>query len=92
MQIFQFLIIPQYVVAGVLVPLHGLPACLDTLAWAMPLRYAVGLMRASFYAGTPGYGQVLVGSPLLDAVVMGGLFVVLLTVGVFVFDYRERTR
>jgi ABC-2 type transport system permease protein len=92
MQVFQFLIIPQYVVAGVLVPLHGLPAYLDDLAWAMPLRYAVGLMRATFYAGTPGYRQVLVGGPVLDAAVMAGLFVVLLTVGVLVFDHRERTR
>jgi len=92
MQIFQFLIIPQYIVAGVLVPLHGLPVYLDVLAWAMPLRYAVGLMRAAYYAGTAGYHQVLVGGPVLDAAVMAGLFAVLLGVGVLVFDHRERTR
>lgn len=92
MQIFQFLIIPQYVLGGVLVPLHGLPTYLDALAWAMPLRYAVELNRAAFYAGTPGYGQVVTGGPLLDVAVIGGLFVVLLIVGALVFDYRERTR
>lgn len=92
MQVFQFLIIPQYVLAGVLVPLHALPAYLDAVAWAMPLRYAVELMRAAFYTGTPGYPQAVSGSPLLDVTVMGGLFAILMITGAFVFDYRERTR
>ncbi|MGH3533326.1 MAG: ABC transporter permease [Pseudonocardiaceae bacterium] len=92
MEIFQFLIIPQYVLGGVLVPMHGLPPYLDALAWAMPLRYAVELNRAAFYVGTPGYSQVVTGGPLLDVAVIGGLFVVLLTAGALVFDYRERTR
>ena len=53
MQIFQFLIIPQYVLGGVLVPLHSLPRYLDVLARAMPLQYAVDLNRAAFYLGRP---------------------------------------
>jgi ABC-2 type transport system permease protein len=92
MQIFQFLIIPQYVLGGVLVPLHGLPGYLNVLSWALPLRYCVGLSRAAFYAGTPGYHQVLSGSPVLDAAVMAGLFAVLLPVGAALFGYRERSR
>lgn len=92
MQVFQFLIVPQYVLAGVLVPLHALPSYLDGIAWAMPLRYAVELMRAAFYAGTPGYAQVVSGGPLLDATVVGGLFAVLMVVGAVVFDRRERMR
>ena len=51
MQIFQFLIIPQYVLAGVLVPLRGQSAVIDAVGWVMPLRYAVELSRAAFYAG-----------------------------------------
>ncbi len=92
MQIFQFLIIPQYVLGGVLVPLRGLPRLLDVLAHLMPLRYAVDLNRAAFYAGTPGYRQVVTTSPVLAAIIIGGLFVLLLGIGVTVFDYRERTR
>src|SRR5712692_8779869 len=75
MQIFQFLIIPQ-----------------DVLAHAMPMRYVVELTRAAFYAGTPGYRQVVSGSPLLDAAVTGALFVILMITGAAVFGYRERTR
>ncbi len=55
MQIFQFLIIPQYVLGGVLVPLRGTAFYLDVAAHLMPMRYVVELTRAAFYAGTPGY-------------------------------------
>ena len=92
MQIFQFLIIPQYVLGGVLVPLRGVPSYLNVLAHAMPMRYVVDLTRAAFYAGTPGYRQVVSGSPLLDVAVIAILFPVLLAVGAVVFGYRERTR
>ncbi|WP_163513384.1 ABC transporter permease [Fodinicola acaciae] len=92
MQVFQFLIIPQYVVAGVIVPLHGLPPYLDFLAWAMPLRYAVGLTREQFYAGSSRYAEVVVAGPVIDAVVVGGLFAVLLLAGTIAFTYRESHR
>jgi ABC-2 type transport system permease protein len=92
MQIFQFLIIPQYVLGGVLVPLQGQPAYLDAVGWAMPLRYAVELTRAAFYAGTPGYARVVTAGPVLDVVVIAGLSAVFMITGALVFDYRERTR
>jgi len=92
MQIFQFLIIPQYVLGGVLVPLSGTSHYLDVLAHLMPMWYVVELTRAAFYAGTPGYRQVVSGSPLLDAAVTAALFVVFMIAGAAVFGYRERTR
>ncbi len=92
MQIFQFLIIPQYVLGGVLVPLHGQSALVDAVGWVMPLRYAVELSRAAFYAGTPGYAQVVTAGPVLDGLAVAGLTAVFMTAGALVFDYRERTR
>lgn len=92
MSVFQFLIIPQYVLTGVVAPLHGLPRYLDVLAWAMPLRYAVELTRSAFYAGRSGYSEVIVAGPSVDIPVVAGLFVVLLILGAALFDYRERTR
>jgi ABC-2 type transport system permease protein len=91
-QIFQFLIIPQYVLGGVLVPLHGLHGYLDVVAWAMPLRYAVDLTRSGFYAGSPGYRQVVSAGPAIDIAVISSLFVVMVGVGAWLFDYRERAR
>ena len=92
MQVFQFLIIPQYVLGGVLVPVHGLPLYLEVLSWAMPMRYGVELTRAGFYAGSSGYHQVVAGSVLLDVIVIVVLFAALTVTGAAVFDHRERTR
>ncbi len=92
MQIFQFLIIPQYVLGGVLVPLAGLPPFLSFLAHIMPMQYVVDLNRAAFYTGLPGYHQVVTTGPLVDAIVIAVLTVVLLMAGAAIFDYRERTR
>jgi ABC-2 type transport system permease protein len=92
MQIFQFLIIPQYVLGGVLVPLAGAPRVLGALAWLMPMRYCVDLTRAVFYAGTAGYARVVSGGAALDLAVIAGLAVLLLSAGGFLFSYRERVR
>jgi ABC-2 type transport system permease protein len=92
MQIFQFLIIPQYVLGGVLVPLAGAPRLLGTLAWLMPMRYCVDLTRATFYAGTAGYAKVVTGGPVLDLAVITVLTVALLSAGAALFSYRERVR
>jgi ABC-2 type transport system permease protein len=92
MQIFQFLIIPQYVLGGVLVPLAGAPRLLGALAWLMPMRYCVDLTRAAFYAGSAGYAKVVIGGPVLDVLVIAALTAVLLSVGAALFSYRERVR
>jgi ABC-2 type transport system permease protein len=90
MDVFQFLIIPQYLLGGVLVPLHGVPGYIDVIAGVMPLRYAVDLVRGVFFRGTPGYQQVVSTSPVVDAVVIAGVFAVTMTAGALIFDYRER--
>jgi ABC-2 type transport system permease protein len=92
MDVFQFLIIPQYVLAGVLVPLRGTAPWLRDVSLAMPLRYAVDLTRTAYYTGTAGYRQAVVGSPLADAVVTAGLAALFLVAGAALFGYRERTR
>ncbi len=91
-QVFQFLIIPQYVLGGVLVPLHGVSPLLSAISRLMPLRYPVGLARAAFYAGRPGYAVAVTGSAAVDAAVSGGLFLLFLVAGVALFSYRERNR
>ncbi|MGH7778159.1 MAG: ABC transporter permease [Candidatus Dormibacterales bacterium] len=92
LQIMPFVILPQYFLAGVVVPLRGLPAYLDGLGWAMPMRYPVNLTRAAFYLGRPGYRGAVAENPLLDVAVLVVLFVLCLLLGALVFEYRERTR
>ena len=92
MQIFQFLIIPQYVLGGVLVPLTHAPRLLADIAWLMPMRYGVELVRAVFYAGTPGYGRVVTVGAGADLIVIAVLTAALLITGAWLFSYREQVR
>jgi ABC-2 type transport system permease protein len=91
LQFMPFVILPQYFLAGVVAPLRGLPAYLDALGWAMPMRYPVDLTRAAFYVGHPGFGTAVAESPLLDATVLTALFVLLLLFGALLFEHRERS-
>jgi ABC-2 type transport system permease protein len=92
MQIFQFLIIPQYVLGGVLVPLTTAPRLLADIAWLMPMRYCVELARATFYSGLPGYHRVVAVSAGVDLAVIAVLTGTLLAAGCALFSYRERVR
>lgn len=92
MEVFQFLIVPQYVLSGVVVPLHGVAGWLDALGWAMPMRYGVELARAAFYAGAPGYREVVSLGPGGDLAVMASLFVLCVAGGGWLWEQRERTR
>lgn len=92
MQVFQFLIVPQYVLGGVVVPLHGVASWLDALGWAMPLRYGVELTRAAFYAGGPDYREVVTLGPGADVAVMAALFVACLAGGGWLWERREHRR
>jgi ABC-2 type transport system permease protein len=92
MQVFQFLIIPQYVLAGVLVPLRGAATWLQAVSLLMPLRYAVDLTRAAYYAGAPDYRKAVIGDPAVDAAVTVILTVAFLIGGGLLFSYREAHR
>jgi ABC-2 type transport system permease protein len=88
--VFNFLILPQFALSGVLAPLHGVSPVLDAFSHAMPLRYAADLLRTMFYAGTPGYAAAVSGNPLVDALVVCGLTAAFLAVGTAAFTHAER--
>jgi hypothetical protein len=58
----------------------------------MPMRYAVDFTRAGFYAGSPGYSEVVSLGPRGDVAVMALLFVVFLLGGGWLWERRERRR
>jgi ABC-2 type transport system permease protein len=91
-QVFPFLILPQYFLAGVFNPLQGLPWYLDLLSHLAPLRYAVDLVRGVFYAGTPDYDYVVLDPVAYNVVIGGALFGIFLVVGTVLFVRRERNR
>ena len=52
-QIFPFVMLPQFFLAGVFNPIENLPWFLDILSRLAPMRYAIDLVRDVYYAGHP---------------------------------------
>ena len=91
-QIFQFLILPQFFLAGVFNPIGLLPWYLEILSRISPLRYVVDLIRGVAYAGHPEYGKVVLLDPMTNLVVMAAMFGVFIVVGTALFVRRETNR
>ena len=91
-QVFPFIMLPQYFLAGVFTPINNLPPVLDFLSHLAPMRYAVDLTRAAFYKGSPEYEMVVLDPPLFNLIIITLLFIVFLIVGTFLFVRKERNR
>jgi ABC-2 type transport system permease protein len=89
-QIFPFVFLPQYFLAGLFNPIGHLPLPLDILSKISPMRYAVDLTRDAYYSTT---GERV---PLFDAstnlTIIAAMFVVFMVVGTFLFVRAERNR
>lgn len=90
--IMPFIVTPQILLSGVFLPISNLPWYLDLLAKITPMRYAVDLVRGTFYLGRPEYSQVVLLSPLLNLLIIGVLFVLFLSLGTTFFVRSERNR
>jgi ABC-2 type transport system permease protein len=91
-QVFTFVMLPQYFLAGIFNPINVLPPWLEILSRISPMRYAVDLTRAAFYAGRPEAQRVVLDSPLIDLAVIAAMFSVFLVIGTALFVRRERNR
>jgi ABC-2 type transport system permease protein len=91
-QIFPFIMLPQYFLAGVFSPIQILPWYLDFLSRISPMRYAVDLTRGIFYAGHPDYPEVVLEEPMINLTIMLGLFLIFMLVGTWLFVRSERNR
>jgi len=91
-QVFPFLMLPQYFLAGVFTPIHTLPPVLDFLSKISPMRYAVDLLRGVFYADSPDYLEVVLLSPAINFVIITMLFLIFLVSGTWLFVRNERNR
>lgn len=91
-QVFPFIMLPQFFLAGVFTPIHNLPWYLNILSIISPMRYAVDLTRGVYYLGLPEYNQVVLASPLFNLAVITGLFGLFLVIGTAIFVRKERNR
>lgn len=56
------------------------------------MRYAIDMARSIFYLGTPEYSKVVLEDPTYNIAVIGGLFLLFMAVGTFLFTRGERNR
>lgn len=91
-QIFPFILLPQFFLAGVFNPITQLPWYLDLLSKLSPMRYPIDLARGLYYAGDPAYPHVVALDPLSNAAIIAGSFAVFMVVGTFLFVRSERNR
>jgi ABC-2 type transport system permease protein len=88
-QIFPFVMLPQFFLAGIFNPIQNLPLPLDILSRLAPMRYAVDLLRDAFYGSS---SDVVLASATTNLLIIGALFVVFMVVGTFLFVRAERNR
>jgi ABC-2 type transport system permease protein len=91
-QLFPFIFLPQFFLAGVFNPIKVLPWYLEIPSYLSPLRYAVDVARGVFYAGDADRDEVVLQPVAFNAALMAGLFVVFLVLGTALFVRAERNR
>jgi len=88
-QIFPFVLLPQFFLAGIFNPIQNLPLPLDILSHLAPMRYAVDLLRDGYYGSA---SRIVLSDATTNLAIIGGLFVVFMVVGTFLFVRAERNR
>jgi ABC-2 type transport system permease protein len=91
-QIFPFVMLPQFFLAGVFNPLQHLPWYLDLLSRVAPMRYAVDLLRNVYYGFQPAGMPVEAASAATNLAIIGVSFAVFIVIGTTFFVRSERNR
>src|SRR5438128_4812235 len=91
-QIFPFVLLPQFFLAGIFNPIQNLPLPLDILSHLAPMRYAVDLLRDAYYGGLPSSQQVQLFDATTNLAIIAAMFVAFMIVGTFLFVRAERNR
>ncbi len=91
-QIFPFVLLPQFFLAGVFNPIHDLPLPLAVLSALSPLRYAVELTRNVVYGLQPGVPAPDMNPLPINLAVIAVSFVAFLVAGTVLFTRAERNR
>jgi ABC-2 type transport system permease protein len=91
-QVFPYIMLPQFFLAGVFNPIKALPGYLDVLSRLSPMRYAVDLTRNLFYARRSDYASAILQGPAYNMTLMSVAFLIFLFIGTFLFVRKERNR
>ncbi len=91
-QIFPFVMLPQFFLAGIFNPIDNLPLPLDILSRLAPMRYAVDLLRGVYYSIHPESVEVALAPISTNLLVIGGMFAVFIVAGTAMFVRAEQNR
>jgi len=91
-QIFNFVFLPQYFLAGLISPINILPWYLEVLSLLSPMRYVIDLTRGVVFSGSPDYSRLVLASPATNVTVLALMFVVFMVAGTTLFVRRETNR
>jgi ABC-2 type transport system permease protein len=91
-QIFPFIMLPQFFLAGVFTPLDNLSGPLEVLSRLAPMRYAVDLVRGAYYGVEPDRVPVALEPVTTNLTIIGGLFALFIVVGTALFVRSEQNR
>jgi ABC-2 type transport system permease protein len=91
-QVFTFILLPQFFLAGVFNPIRILPWYLEVLSRLSPMRYIVDLLRDVVYTGRPEYSKVVLLDPIANLTAMAVMFVCFMVAGTALFVRRETNR
>jgi ABC-2 type transport system permease protein len=90
-QLFNFVFLPQLLLAGVFNPISD-DGAISVLSRLAPMRYAVDLTRWAGYVGNPERGRVVQDSLAADIAVVSVLFVAFVAAGTALFVRHESNR
>src|SRR2546428_3748026 len=91
-QVFNFVFLPQYFLAGLIAPINHLPWYLEALSLISPMRYVIDLARGVVFAGSRDYARVVLLSPVTNAAVLALMFAAFMVLGTTLFVRRETNR
>ncbi len=91
-QIFPFIMLPQFFLAGIFNPIGNLEGPLEIASRLAPMRYAVDLMRNAYYGVHPDVQAVALEPASTNLAIIGVLFVVFVAVGTTLFVRAEQNR
>jgi ABC-2 type transport system permease protein len=91
-QIFPFVMLPQFFLAGVFNPIGNLPWYLDVISHISPMRYAIDLLRDVYYGYLPEAVPVALDPLPVNLAVIAVMFVGFMVVGTTLFVRSERNR
>src|SRR5205807_9472253 len=91
-QVFNFVFLPQYFLAGLISPINILPWYLEALSLISPMRYVIDLTRVVVFNGSPEYSRVVLASPTTNAALIALMFMVFMVIGTALFVRRETNR